>query len=360
MFRLIFCALFFALITNHSVLAQRGRSVVNGYGHMNYNYFHDFNKDSDPSTSYFELGEHDLFVNTFFNDRISFLGEFVVRYTKGTPTTFSASIERARLKFDYYKNHSVIAGKIHTPINYWNDVYHHGRLFFPSIDRPTSFSYLVPLHNLGIQFQGQNLGKLNFGYDVVIGNGISATDAFDDNLSPATTVALHVKPNDNLRIGAAYFYDYLTDASVTGVHSGHTTAPSHQHSDKYTGSLHYNLISQSIAYFGEKHEFLNEFVYNATHTDTLGFANNLSNYTYYGYRIKENHIPYVIVDWISIAENDLYTYHYDLMRYWLGYRHEFSESIVVKAQLGYSHNFLNHSHAPINMLDFKVQFAYGF
>lgn len=349
-----------ALALCNPIFGQRAKAVVNGYGHMNYIYNRDFNKTDDPVSSYFELGEHDLFVNSAFNDRISFLGEFVVRYSKGTPTTFSASIERARLKFDYYKNHSVIAGKIHTPINYWNDVYHHGRVFFPSIDRPTSFSYLVPLHNLGLQFQGQNLGKLNFGYDVVIGNGMSASDAFDDNLSPATTVAVHVKPTDNLRIGASYFYDYLTDASVTGVHSGHTTAPSHVHGEKYKGHLHYHLISQSIAYFGEKHEFLNEFVYNITHTDTLGFANNLSNYTYYGYRIKDKHVPYAILDWVSIAKNDLFTYHYDIMKMWLGYRHEFSETLNVKAQLGYSMNFLNDSHDPINLLDFKIQFAYGF
>lgn len=354
---------FFILISLafcNPIFGQSAKSVVNGYGHMNYNYNRDFNKTDDPVTSYFELGEHDLFLNSAFNDRISFLGEFVVRYTKGTPTAFSASIERARLKFDYYKNHSVIAGKIHTPINYWNDVYHHGRVFFPSIDRPTSFSYLVPLHNLGIQFQGQNLGKWNFGYDVVIGNGMSGSDVFDDNLSPATTVAVHVKPTDNLRIGASYFYDYLADASVHGVHIGHTTSPSHVHVEGYKGPMNYNLISQSIAYFGEKHEFLNEFVYNITHTDTLGFANNLSNYTYYGYRIKNKHVPYAILDWVSIAKNDLYTYHYDIMKMWLGYRHEFSETLNVKAQLGYSMNFLNNSHDPINLLDFKIQFAYGF
>ncbi|MEY3085515.1 MAG: hypothetical protein RL037_1695 [Bacteroidota bacterium] len=351
--------IFLACVIN-SATAQRVRSVVNGYGHMNYNLFYDLQKNSDPALSYFELGEHDLFVNTFFNDRISFLGEFVVRYTKGTPTTFSASIERARLKFDYYKNHSVITGKIHTPINYWNDVYHHGRVFFPSIDRPTSFSYLIPLHNLGIQFQGQNLGKWNFGYDAVLGNGFSASDAFDDNISPATTLAFHIKPIDNLRIGASYFYDFLTDASVTGVHSGHTQAPSHINITKYKGNLHYNLASQSIAYFGAKHEFLNEFVYNVTHTDSLGYANNLSNYTYYGYRLKDQHVPFAIVDWMSIAENDLITYHYDIMTTWLGYRYEFSETINVKTQVGYSFNFLNNSHAAFNNLQCKVQFAYGF
>jgi hypothetical protein len=98
-----------------------------------------------------------------------------------------------------------------------------------------------------------------------------------------------------------------------------------------------------------------------THTDTLGNANNFSNYTYYGYRIKDKHVPYAIVDLLSIAENDLFTYHYDIMRMWLGYRYEFSETLNVKAQLGYSMNLLQNSpHDPINMLDFKIQFAYGF
>ena len=343
-----------------SLFSQRIKGVVNGYGHMNYVVNHDYTKNSDPTMVYYELGEHDLFVNTYFNDRISFLGEFVVRYSKGTPTNFSASIERARLKFDYYKNHSILIGKIHTPVNYWNDVYHHGRVFFPSIDRPTSFSYLVPLHNLGIQLQGQNLGKWNFGYDIVIGNGIAATDASDDNIRPSTTLAFHIKPKDNWRIGASYYYDYLKNASVTGVHSGHSLAPSHVHGEKYSGALNFQLISQSIAHFGDKHEFLNEFVYNNTHTDTLGFANNFSNYTYYGYRIKDKHVPYAILDWMSIAENDLFTYHYDVMRIWLGYRYEFSETLNVKGQLGYSTNFMNNSHMPSSNLEFKIQFAYGF
>jgi hypothetical protein len=343
-----------------SLKAQKIRSVVNGYGHMNYNLMSDLNSTNDATNTYFELGEHDLFVNTYFKERISFLGEFVVKYTKGSPTSFSASIERARLKLDYYKNHSIILGKTHTPINYWNDVYHHGRVFFPTIDRPLAFSHIIPLHNLGAQFQGQNLGKLNFGYDVVIGNGISASDAFDENLFPATTVAMHIKPIDDLRIGASYFYDFLSDASVSGIHTGHTTSPGHVHASSYKGALNFHLISASTAYFGDKHEFLNEFSYNPTRTDTLGTAHNFSNFTYYGYRIKEKHVPFLTVDLLKIAENDLYTYHYDIMKFSLGYRYEFNELINVKTQIGYSMNLPNSPHNDINNIEFKVQFAYGF
>ncbi len=340
--------------------AQKLRSVVNGYGHMNYNLLSDLNSSNDPTKSYFELGEHDLFVNTYFKERISFLGEFVVKYTKGSPTTFSASIERARLKFDYYKNHSVLLGKLHTPANYWNDVYHHGRVFFPTIDRPISFSYIVPLHNLGVQFQGQNLGKLNFGYDVAIGNGISSSDAFDENLTPATTIAFHIKPIDNMRIGASYFYDHLSDASISGIHTGHTMAPGHVHGTTYKGALNFHLASTSFAYFGDKLEFLNEFAFNPTQTDTLGLAQNISNFTYVGYRLKEKHVPYLIADFLKIDKNDLYTYHYDIMKLSLGYRYEFNELINVKAQVGYARNLFSEAHSDINNVEFKVQFAYGF
>jgi hypothetical protein len=342
-----------------SIQAQNFKNVVNAYGHMNYNLTNNFKESNDPTKSYFELGEHDLFVNSYFKNRISFLGEFVVRYTNASPTNFSASIERARLKFDYYKNHSLLLGKIHTPLNYWNDVYHHGRVFFPTIDRPISFNYIIPLHNLGIQFQGQNLGNLNFGYDLVFGNGISATDAFDENLTPATTFAIHIKPIDNLRLGASYFYDYLSDASISGVHTGHSQSSGHNHGSTYKGSLNFHLVSASAAYFGDKHEFLNEFAYNPTHTDTLGFAQNFSNFTYYGYRIKEKHIPFMIVDLLRIAENDLYTYHFDILKLHLGYRYEFNELLSMKAQLGYSKNLFN-EHNDINNLEVKIQFAYGF
>ena len=82
----------------------------------------------------FNIGEHDMFITARISDRISFLSETVVGtaggHGHGGGAAFAASIERARIKFDYAPNHSVIVGKMHTPVNYWNDTYHHGRLFF--------------------------------------------------------------------------------------------------------------------------------------------------------------------------------------------------------------------------------------
>lgn len=48
---------------------------------------------------------------------------------------------------------------MHTPVNEWNDAYHHGRLFFPTIDRPYSFGEFVPVHEVGLRLSGENLGR---------------------------------------------------------------------------------------------------------------------------------------------------------------------------------------------------------
>src|ERR1700749_4805151 len=52
----------------------------------------------------FTLGEQDLFITSELSDRFSFLGESVFKFTPGTPTTFSVSIERAIVKYNFMGN----------------------------------------------------------------------------------------------------------------------------------------------------------------------------------------------------------------------------------------------------------------
>src|SRR4030095_76500 len=119
----------------------------------------------------FAFGEQDLFITSELSDRFSFVGESVFKFTDSTPTNFSVSIERVVIKYNYFGNHNILIGKHHTPINYWNDTYHHGRVFFPTIQRPLLFdANIIPLHTTGIDFQGSNLGNVKFGYDLMIGN----------------------------------------------------------------------------------------------------------------------------------------------------------------------------------------------
>jgi hypothetical protein len=344
---------FFCFIPN--LHAQIKQTQFNGFGHIEYSLM-----AKDSVESYFNIGEHDFFVTSNISKQISFLGEFVIRFNSSVATNYLSSIERAFIKFNYINNHSIIAGKIHTPVNFWNDSYHHGRVFFPVIDRPFAFSYIVPLHTLGTQFQGQNIGDLGFGYDLVLGNGINSTDSFQGDFDPSITAAVHIKPVEGLRIGASYFYNHLSKNGA-GAHSGHSNSTIND-PNAYKGPVEFNLLSSSISWFGKRYEFLNEFTFNRTKTEIQGAANNFSNFSYAGVRLNDKNIPFVLVDYIHIAENDLHTKPTKMMKAGIGYRYEFSYLVNLKAQIEYSREqsdaHLMHDHSGV--VGFRVQLAYGF
>jgi len=347
-------------LQTHVLYGQKIETQFNGFGHLEFHL-----DNADETNAYFSIGEHDFFVNSQLSKRISFLGEYVIRFNGQSGTSFLPSIERSLVKFNYYKNHNIIVGKIHTPVNFWNDTYHHGRLFFPTIDRPLSFSYIVPLHTLGLQVQGQNLGKWNFGYDIVVGNGVNSTDGMNTGMNFSYTAAFHIKPFENFRFGLSHFYE-AADSHNPGSHSGHSLSYEHYSGDPYIGPITLNLTSASISYFGNKLEVLNEASYNQTYTDTLGAANNFAHFMYLGYRINDNAIPYIVTDFIQIAENDLFVRSLNLMKLSLGFRYEFNHLVSLKGQLEYmsqmqGHGHSGHDHHQMSPnFGFRIQLAYGF
>ena len=116
----------------------------------------------------FVFGEYDLFITSKLTEHVSFLGETVFVYDLDEEQ-FEIGVERVIINYNYKGNHSFLIGKHHTPINYWNDTYHHGRVFFPTIERPLLFAAnIIPIHTTGIAFRGINLGKLKFGYNIMI------------------------------------------------------------------------------------------------------------------------------------------------------------------------------------------------
>jgi len=344
-----------ATVVSNTAYSQKIETQFNGFGHLEFHLDH-----GSETNAFFSIGEHDFFVNSQLSKRISFLGEYVVRFNGKSATSFLPSIERSLLKFNYYKNNNLIIGKLHTPVNYWNDTYHHGRLFFPTIDRPLAFNYIIPLHTLGLQLQGQNLGKWNFGYDLVVGNGVNSTDGANSGVNLSYTAAFHIKPIENFRFGLSHFYE-ATKNHNPGTHSGHSLTYPHYTGENYLGPITLNLSSASLSYFGNKIELLNEGSYSRTYTDSLGAANNFSNFTYFGYRLTDNSIPYVVADLIHIADNDLYVHPFDLFKLVVGYRHEFNHLLSLKAQVEYMtalHTHQDHMHPA--RFGFRIQFAYGF
>jgi hypothetical protein len=353
--------LLFVLLASSAFAQQETKKTqINFFGHIEY----DFDALPTTNNSYLSIGEQDFFITSKITDRISFLGENVIRFDGKSPSYFIPSIERVQLKFDYYKNHSFIVGKMHTPVNYWNDTYHHGRLFFPTIDRPLAFSYLVPVHTLGVRLQGQNLGDLKFGYDLVAGNGISSTDFSDTGVNTSAMAGIHIKPFDNFRIGVSYYYDFIQN-NFSGAHSGHTTAAHQAFAGKYKGNINYELFSLSASYFSDRFELLNEASLNKSGSDTLGIAINISNYTYIGFRIKEKFIPFISYDFIDISNKDAHVGHFSRNKVIAGCRYEINHLMNVKvhvAQISPNHALISshsHNNGP-NSYEFKIQMAYGF
>jgi hypothetical protein len=311
-----------------SAHAQDRRVTANGYGHQEY-----LVTRRDSTDASFSLGEHSLFLTANINDRISFLTEGVVRFDASSGSRYAASIERALMRYAYADQHALIAGKVHTPVNYWNDVYHHGRLFFPTIDRPYAFSHFVPLHTLGLQLQGQNIGRARFGYDAMVGNGIASSDAADPGVSPAIMGSLHLKPVDGLRVQVGAYRDHL-ERNGYGTHSGHRIAPTVAGGTLYSGPLTFELVTASVAWFHPRVEFLNEWTLNRNRTDSLGTAFNRSNFTYVGVRLAERWVPYFVHDHIDAADNDLHTYPLHQERVAWGLRVEVNPLVALKLELG--------------------------
>jgi hypothetical protein len=313
----------------------------------------------DASTYYqrgklnFSLGEQDLFITSEITQRLSFLGETVFKYSLDSPTDFNISIERIILKYNYFGNHSVLIGKHHTPINYWNDTYHHGRVFFPTVDRPLLFAQgFIPLHTTGMSLQGQNLGRLRFGYDAMLGNGLGSGDVEDNNRFKSLTLAVHIKPSDGMRIGASLYHDVISKGSTIHNHTGgHTTLA--------LSRISQNIMTASLAYndsiLSKKFELLVESSMAVNKSDSLGEQKALATYAYAGFRITDKIIPYIRVDDIRYSKREVYFMDNNTRSFVGGVRYELSYLAVFK--LEYQH-INSHMYTTSDNLIFQV--AVGF
>ncbi|GAA4501229.1 hypothetical protein GCM10023172_22740 [Hymenobacter ginsengisoli] len=287
----------------------------------------------------FGLGEQDLFITSEITQRLSFLGETVFKYSPDSPTSFDISIERIILKYNYAGNHSILIGKHHTPINYWNDTYHHGRVFFPTVDRPLLFSQsFIPLHTTGISLQGQNLGRLRFGYDAMLGNGLGSGDVEDNNPFKSLTLAVHVKPRDGMRLGASFYHDVISKGSVIHNHYGGTipVALTRINQSIVTGSIAYN---DSV--FSKKFELLAESSMAMNRSDSLGTQRAVASYIYAGLRVTDKIIPYVRLDDIQYANSEVYYMDNNTRSYIGGVRYEISYLAVLKLEYQHTKSYMH-------------------
>lgn len=310
---------------------------IKGFAHAETHY------TFDDDQLFFAIGEQDLFITSDISDRISFIGETVFKFSTASPTKFDVSVERIIIKYNFKGNHNLLIGKHHTPISYWNKTYHHGRVFFPTVDRPMIFSeHVVELHTTGIGLQGLNFGKMNFGYEVMVGNGIGSTDVRDNNKFKSLMGNLHIRPKDGMEVGVSAFYDqFPQDIEIVS-------------DSTVEVELEHLLGGVYLAWFTSKFEFLTEGYFVNNDNALTGSTSNVAFYGYAGARFKKV-VPYIRYDFAHFDEKEVFFHSTEKQTLAGGIRYEFNYKAVVK--LEYNHRIVEGLDSADELI---LQFAVGF
>ena len=290
--------------------------------------------DKDP----FRLGESAFFATGRLTDRWSFLTEVSYEIPKYRDQSFK--LERLRMRYDLDKDNWIIFGKMHTPVNYWNDNYHHGRLFFPTINRPKSFSRFIPIHDIGLRFAGSAMFGSGIGYDVVIGSGQSAGDDMFSEGVQSYTAALNWTPNSNLTLMGSYYRDTILDHQVNPFHNhnheGDTpmAMPMAMPMDSMTTAtsgddISYELFSFSMHWSGAAFKGLTELSMNRT--DDGDF--NTAAFQYIGYRLSDDITAYALYDMVDVDKNEIHFMPGRDSRYGIGVEYAFGVNVTLKTEL---------------------------
>lgn len=292
-------------------------------------------KDSTYSKTNFNTGNFVMFVTSQISERISVLSE----------VSFSNSgnefnVEVQRLAFRYYiKDYfSVRAGKMYTPIGYWNNQFTLGLVLQPTIQRPLAIrpsgsagGGFLQFRDTGIQFEGENISNARLFYKVLLANGVGyhgSNDKGDNNI--ATTVQIGAEPIEGLKIIGSGMFDRIEQGKPNP--NGSVAALPDN------GNL--SLLAGSIAYMNpeKKAEFIFEYLAQKSNFDNIDATHSHSYYAYAGYKVTDKITPYVLYNKTQAGEsttvNDPYfspiPVNIDLFT--LGVRYKFNSSFIAKAE----------------------------
>lgn len=342
---------------------------------FNANFFTHFEayQSSEPTTmDDLKWGESAIFITGRLGDRWSFLSEMSLELPKYRDRT--VRVERLRVRYDLNRDNWVIFGKFHTPVNYWNDNFHHGRLFFPTINRPLSFNRFIPIHESGLRFAGKDLFGSNIGYDVVLGTGqTNGDDVFEDGVQ-SYTATLNWSPSSDLRMMASYYRDAILDHKNNPYHShnhdsdmrpttllgggnmgmGHADTGNHPLSRAAGDDLSYELMSYSLFWRSERLTTLTELSMNRT--DDGDF--NQAAYQYVGYHINEDVTVYGLFDLINVSSSEIHFQSGREARYGMGVEYALGLNTTLKVELRRRDDRANNM--SLNNNEIQAQLSFGF
>jgi hypothetical protein len=278
-------------------------------------------------TPAFQFGGIEILITSQVTDKISLLAEPVMR-PDGT-----ISMERGMIKYSFSNYFNVSAGRLYTPIGIWNTTFfRYAKALTPTIDAPPIIANFeeggsaINKDN-GIQFSGDDISKIRFGYRAMIGNGYNPSNS----KNKALYGNVFIEPVDNFKISIFVTHQKLLDTPL--VPGG----------DLHASGICFMYMSDKKLEFAAEY---NRARYNINVIDSTTI--NHIYYAYVGYKIK-NITPYVqyykgIVNFTT--KNTLAT---------VGLRYNFNALSVLKAEAQFleSDDF-----AKVNQI--KVSWAIGF
>lgn len=307
-----------------------------------------YNSSEDTAIDDVSWGESALFLTGRLSDRWSFLSEISFQIPKYRDET--VKVERLRIRYDLNRDNWFIFGKVHTPVNYWNDNFHHGRLFFPSINRPLSFQRFIPIHETGLRFAGNSLFGSDLGYDVMLGTGQSnGDDVFAEGVR-SYTGTLSWSPDNHFKIMASYYRDTIIDHGNNPFHNhggdmrptAMTVEPMDMNDTVSMGmapdsgdgiarsDIAYELVSYSMFWRGENFTTLTELSINRSSSQG---SFNEAIYQYLGYHYSEDVTLYGLFDLVNVDATEVHFAPGRESRYGVGLEYAFGLNATLKLEL---------------------------
>jgi hypothetical protein len=302
----------------------------------------DFQRDVDGTTKKFELGEIDLFGTEQLSPHLTALLELAFETdSQQLSDDVAISVERMLLQYRGNNFFNVDIGAYRTAIGYYSTAYLRGAWLQTAISRPKMFTFedqggFLPLHAAGVSFNGAiPSGDLNLHYVLEAGTslnyGNTAGFASDISFNRATNLAIYSQPRGvpGLEIGFNTYHDLFSPLAGFAL-------------DRSVWMVH-------VVYVNGRVEFLNEGLLFKLADSYAGSSTALGFYSQIAYRIAPSWKPYARVEYLNVYGTGGVDMETRLFVPWKtvytgGIRHELTDSVALKFELGRETDYLRPSY----------------
>lgn len=271
-----------------------------GFADIGYNIKVTDNQDSNM----FSLGGLSLFITSQIADKVSFLFEAEFHSEDGG-NHLEFDPERANIKYSISDMFNIKVGRLHTPVGYWSQAFHHGTWLQTSITRPVIYFWededggFLPIHSFGVELLGIFEFKdfdLEYNFNILNGRGKTITEIQiieDKNDSKAMNFLLSLEP---------FFINEL----VLGVNFYFDTIPPDPGDPARINRIEERIIGGYVTYNHGGLELIGE-VFNIYHDDKTSNNdfNTLGLYFQTAYKMNK-FTPYYRFDFLDFGNGDPY------------------------------------------------------